>query len=222
MLVPPLPSRPSLLLTPPFRYARMTHARLLLALTVLLASTTACHRKRPAPAAPAPVTTSAGDDDAARREAEAREAARRAAEEARLRAEREAAERARAAARDALQATVYFSFDRSDLDTPARAVLEAKLPVLQANRDVRIHITGHTDERGSDEYNLALGQRRAAAAKRFLTQRGVDEGRIEIASLGEERPVCTESAEACWAQNRRDAFEITVGSIAAAPAVPRR
>jgi peptidoglycan-associated lipoprotein len=205
----------------------MSHARLLLALSVLLASTAACHRKRPTPAAPAPVTTSAGDDDAARREAEAREAeareaARRAEEEARLRAEREAAERARAAARDALQATVYFSYDRSDLDTQARAVLEAKLPVLQANGGIRIRITGHTDERGSDEYNLALGQRRAAAAKRFLTQRGVDEGRIEIASLGEERPVCTESAEACWAQNRRDAFEITVGSIAAAPAMSRR
>ena len=126
------------------------------------------------------------------------------------------------AATAALTATIYFDLDRSDITDDSRAKLDAKVPVLSQNTAVRIRIAGHTDSRGSDEYNLALGQRRAAAAKRFLTQRGVDEGRIEIASLGEERPVCTESAERCWAQNRRDAFEITVGSIASAPAVPRR
>jgi peptidoglycan-associated lipoprotein len=195
----------------------------LLALLALLAATSlaACRRKKPAEA-PAPVPA-ATDDDAARRrreEAERAEAERRRLEEERLRAEREAAERARATARAALEATIYFEFDRSDLNAGAREALEAKLPVLQANPDVRIRIAGHTDERGSDEYNIALGQRRAAAGKRFLTQRGIDAGRIEIASLGEEQPTCTESTEECWRRNRRDEFSITSGTIASAPGRP--
>jgi peptidoglycan-associated lipoprotein len=192
-------------------------SRLLLVPIVAVAA--ACHRTRSAPATPAPTASTTTTDDAAeraRREAEARAAARR-AEEERLRAERQAAERARATARETLQASIYFAFDRSDLDAQARTTLESKLPVLQANTDVRIRIAGHTDERGADEYNLALGSRRAAAAKRFLTQRGIDEARIEIVSFGEERPVCTASEESCWAQNRRDTFEITVGTIASAP-----
>jgi peptidoglycan-associated lipoprotein len=85
---------------------------------------------------------------------------------------------------------------------------------------VRLRITGHTDDRGADEYNLALGQRRAAAAKRFLTQRDVDAARVEIASVGEERPVCTEETEACWARNRRAEFTITAGSVAAGAGRP--
>ena len=171
------------------------------ALLALLAATSlaACRRKQAVPA-PAP-TPAATDDEAERRrreEAERAEAERRRLEEERLRAEREAAERARAAARAALEATIYFSFDRSDLEVEARTTLESKLTILQANPDVRIRIGGHTDERGSDEYNIALGQRRAAAAKRFLTQRGIDAERVEIATFGEEQPVCTESSAECW------------------------
>jgi peptidoglycan-associated lipoprotein len=89
--------------------------------------------------------------------------------------------------------------------------------VLQANAGMRIRIAGHTDEQGSDEYNLALGQRRAAAAKRYLTQHDVDAGRIEIARFGEEQPTCAESEERCWARNRRAEFTITVGTVATAP-----
>jgi peptidoglycan-associated lipoprotein len=193
-------------------------------LTLLaLTSTAACRRNKPAAAVPTPVATDDAAErarrEAAEREAEARR--RAAEEEARLRAEREAAERTRAAARTTLEATIYFAYDRSDLEAEARQILEAKLPILLANPGIRIRIAGHTDERGSDEYNLALGQRRAAAAKRYFTQRDIDESRIEIVSFGEERPTCTESAEGCWSRNRRDDFTITVGTIATAP-TPRR
>jgi peptidoglycan-associated lipoprotein len=196
----------------------MLHSPRLVVLLLLATTTaTACRRNRPAATTPAPVVqTNDADADRARRDAEAREAAAR-AEEERLRAEREAAERARAAARAALEATVYFGFDRYDLDAAARETLDAKLPVMQSNPALRIRVAGHTDEQGSDEYNLALGQRRAAAAKRYLTQRGISGDRIEIVSMGEEQPTCSESTESCWSRNRRDEFTVTVGTIATAP-----
>lgn len=127
----------------------------------------------------------------------------------------EAKRAAIAAATAALTAAVYFDYDRSDITDDARAKLDAKVPVLTQNTGVRIRIAGHTDSRGSDEYNLALGQRRAAAAKRYLTDRGIDGSRIEIVSFGEERPTCTDEAEDCWSRNRRDEFEITGGQITA-------
>jgi peptidoglycan-associated lipoprotein len=113
----------------------------------------------------------------------------------------------------ALTATIYFDYDRSDITDDARTKLDLKVPVLTQNTGVRIRIAGHTDSRGSDEYNLALGQRRAAAAKRYLTDRGIDGSRIEIVSFGEERPTCTDESEDCWSRNRRDEFEITGGQI---------
>jgi peptidoglycan-associated lipoprotein len=121
----------------------------------------------------------------------------------------------------ALTATIYFDYDRSDITDDARAKLDAKVPVLTQNTGVRIRIAGHTDSRGSDEYNLALGQRRAAAAKRYLTDRGIDGGRIEIVSFGEERPTCTDESEGCWSRNRRDEFEITGGQITAVQTTSR-
>jgi peptidoglycan-associated lipoprotein len=124
----------------------------------------------------------------------------------------------RAAIADAtakLTATIYFEYDASDITDESRSKLDAKVPVLTQNTGIKIRISGNTDSRGSDEYNLALGQRRAAAAKRYLTDRGIDGGRIEIVSFGEERPKCTDEAESCWSQNRRDEFEITVGSVTA-------
>ena len=108
-----------------------------------------------------------------------------------------------------LEATIYFDFDRSDLTAEARSALAAKLPVLLANPGSRLQIVGHADERGSDEYNLALGLERAAAAKRYLTQRGVAPDRISVVSMGEEQPVCGESTESCWWRNRRDEFVVT-------------
>jgi peptidoglycan-associated lipoprotein len=117
------------------------------------------------------------------------------------------------AATAALTATIFFDYDRSDITDDSRSKLDAKVPILTQNSAVRIRIAGHTDSRGSDEYNLALGQRRAAAAKRYLTDRGIDGSRIEIVSFGEERPTCTDESEGCWSRNRRDEFEITAGQI---------
>src|SRR5688572_27512741 len=110
---------------------------------------------------------------------------------------------------DALQAPVYFDFDRSDLTANARGALAAKLLLLHANPHVRIELVGHADERGSDEYNLALRLQRAVAAKRYLTERGVTGDRIAIMSAGEERPACREHSESCRWRNRRDEFRIT-------------
>ena len=182
----------------------------------------ACRRNPPAATTPTPTV----DADAERRAAEQRRAdsvanaerMRREEDERRRREAADAAERERAAAaaavanvRSALTAIVYFEFDSSDLTESARAALEAKIPAMNANPGVRIRISGHADERGSDEYNMALGQRRAAAAKRFLTERGIDGGRIEIVSYGEERPAVTGNDESAWQQNRRAEFEIVAG-----------
>jgi peptidoglycan-associated lipoprotein len=157
----------------------------------------------------------------ARAEAEARaraeaEARARAEAEARARAEAEARaarerEAALAAARAAFTTMIYFDYDKSDLKPEARAALDAKLPLLRANGSVRIRIAGHTDERGSDEYNIALGQRRAAAAKNYLVANGIAADRIDVVSFGEDRPAAMGSNEGAWSQNRRDEFEIIVG-----------
>ncbi|MHB1298418.1 MAG: peptidoglycan-associated lipoprotein Pal [Gemmatimonadaceae bacterium] len=188
-----------------------------LALVLLVA--VAC-RRQPEPA-PAPVPTINQDSiDAANRaraEAEARareEAAARERAEAAERARVEAENRARAAmeaARAAFATAIYFDYDKSDLKPEARQLLDAKLPLLRANTNVRIRIAGHTDDRGSDEYNIALGQRRAASAKRYLVDQGIAADRIDVVSFGEDRPSAMGTGEANWAQNRRDEFEIIVG-----------
>jgi peptidoglycan-associated lipoprotein len=114
--------------------------------------------------------------------------------------------------RSLIQEVIYFDFDQSDLRPEARAALDRKVPVFQAIPDMRIRISGHADSRGSDEYNIALGQRRAAAAKQYLVQRGIAEDRIEIVSYGEERPaVPNATTEEQHQQNRRDEFEIIAG-----------
>ena len=113
----------------------------------------------------------------------------------------------------AITAPIYFDFDKSTIRSDAAATLDRKIPWLQANPGMRIRIEGNADERGSDEYNLALGQRRAASAKRYLVDHGIAADRFDLVSYGEERPVCTEHNEACWQQNRRDDFRIvTIGS----------
>lgn len=151
----------------------------------------------------------------ARREAEARAAAEReAADRARREAEARAAAEAAAAlnaARAAFAMAIYFDYDKSDLRADARQALDAKLPLLRTNSAVRIRISGHTDERGSDEYNIALGQRRAAAAKRYLVDNGIAADRIDVVSFGEDRAAAMGSDEAAHSQNRRDEFEIIVG-----------
>jgi len=114
----------------------------------------------------------------------------------------------------AITAPIYFDFDKSDIRPDAAATLDRKIPWLQANPGMRIRIEGNADNRGSDEYNLALGQRRAASARGYLADRGIDAGRFDLVSYGEERPVCSETpmTAACHQLNRRDDFRIvTVG-----------
>jgi peptidoglycan-associated lipoprotein len=101
---------------------------------------------------------------------------------------------------------IYFDFDRSDIRPDARQALEGNSQWLKVNSRGRVQIEGHCDERGTTEYNLALGQRRAEAAKRFLVASGVDASRISTISYGEEKPVCTDHQEGCWSKNRRDHF----------------
>ena len=122
--------------------------------------------------------------------------------------------------RSTVTAVVYFDYNSAELSQDARATLESKIPLLSGNPELKIRIAGHSDERGSDEYNLALGQRRAAAAKRYLTQRGIAANRIETVSYGEERPSVDGHDEAAWAQNRRDEFEITGGGESIRPPSP--
>jgi len=144
----------------------------------------------PAPPAPAPAPAPANDDAA--------------------NAARMAAERTKALTAD-LTAMIHFDYDKSDIQPDDKANLDRKAAILAANPAARIQIAGNCDERGSTEYNLALGNRRALAAKQYLVSKGVDGGRIETVSYGSERPVAQGSTETAWAQNRNDQFLVTAG-----------
>jgi peptidoglycan-associated lipoprotein len=101
---------------------------------------------------------------------------------------------------------VYFNFDKNDIRGGDAKTLDGNAAWLKANPNNLVLIEGHCDERGTNEYNLALGERRAKAAMSYLVERGIQANRITIISYGKERPVCTEKNEACWAKNRRDQF----------------
>ncbi len=101
------------------------------------------------------------------------------------------------------QDAVYFAFDSAALDERARATLDAWAAYLNDHPDVRVRVEGNCDERGTREYNMGLGQRRADSVKNYLVEHGVAADRIATISYGEERPVCTEHNESCWALNRR-------------------
>ena len=133
-----------------------------------------------------------------KRAAEAAAAAARAAEEAKA---REAAAKAAAGLQP-----IYFDFDKSFVRDDAKAVMKSNADYLKANPKVKVRIEGNCDERGTIEYNQALGQRRAAAAKKYLTDMGISAKRISLISYGKEKPVCTQSTEDCWQKNRRDEF----------------
>lgn len=107
---------------------------------------------------------------------------------------------------------IHFDYNVSDIKSDDVARLDAKATMLKQFPAVRIRITGHADERGSDQYNIALGMRRAAAARDYLIKVGIDGSRIETASLGREVPADPGHDEAAWAQNRRDEFDIIAGS----------
>ncbi|MBI4527124.1 MAG: peptidoglycan-associated lipoprotein Pal [Deltaproteobacteria bacterium] len=103
---------------------------------------------------------------------------------------------------------VYFDYDRYDLTAGARATLKANADWLKANPSVRVEIEGHCDERGTNEYNLALGAKRAQAAKDYLVTLGISANRLSTKSFGEELPACREQTEGCWQKNRRDKFAV--------------
>jgi peptidoglycan-associated lipoprotein len=103
----------------------------------------------------------------------------------------------------------FFDFDKSDLRPEARDVLANNAAWMRENPGFIFTIEGHCDERGTNEYNLALGARRANAAKDYIVSLGVGADRLKTISYGEERPVCTESSEACWQRNRRAHFVVS-------------
>ena len=108
--------------------------------------------------------------------------------------------------------TVHFDYDKYEILEADRAVLQRQAAWLGKYPSVRVTIEGHCDERGTREYNLALGARRANAVKEYLVSLGVSAGRVETISYGKERPMCTESNESCYAQNRRGVTTITSGA----------
>ncbi len=174
-------------------------------------------RKKPTPIAPVPLTPSAAattDDGAA-----ARAARERFVRDSLARARADSLSRAASAdeaanLRAILEAPVLFDYDAAEMTDAARATLDAKLPVLRTNIGLRIRISGHTDSRGSDEYNLALGLRRAAATRKYLADRGIAAGRIDVVSFGEERPASSGEDDGAFMKNRRADFEILSGGDA--------
>jgi peptidoglycan-associated lipoprotein len=108
-------------------------------------------------------------------------------------------------ANDALK-QIFFAFDKSDIRPADAKTLDASVAYLKSNPDMLVLIEGHCDERGTAEYNLALGERRAKAAMNYLVSNGIQAGRITTISYGKERPVCAEHNEACWSKNRNDTF----------------
>ncbi len=110
-----------------------------------------------------------------------------------------------------LQEVIYFDLDQETIRPDGQSVLDQKAAIMLVNAALRIKISGHADDRGSDEYNLVLGSKRATSAKRYLEAKGIDGSRIETVSFGEERPADTGAGEAAWSKNRRDEFELTAG-----------
>jgi len=104
---------------------------------------------------------------------------------------------------------IYFDFDKYDIRADARPVLDEIASWMNRNTGANIVIEGHCDERGTNEYNLALGEKRAKATRDYLISLGVSPSRITIVTYGEERPQCTEHNEACWQLNRRAHFLVT-------------
>ena len=101
---------------------------------------------------------------------------------------------------------VHFDFDKSNIRPADAKILDDSAAYLKANANLLVLIEGHCDERGTNEYNLALGERRAKASMAYLVSKGIDAGRITLVSYGKERPVCSEKTAACYAKNRFDRF----------------
>lgn len=174
--------------------------------TALLATLTltACG-KRHHSEAPTPVPAESAEAEAAlQAEREAQERMRREAEEARLRDERTRRD-------DVLAEMIFFRFDSFELAPEARSTLDAKLSVLRADPSLVLRLEGHADDQGSSEYNLALGMRRANAAREYLAGYGIAPVRLRVTSYGEERPLVEGTSEDARAQNRRVEFRVSGG-----------
>ena len=146
------------------------------------------------------------DEELAKQRAE-QEARERALREQAIR-DQEARDRAAAAEASSLKdlSRIYFDFDRAELSNEAREILGKVAAQLKASPKKALTIEGNCDDRGTNEYNLALGQQRADAAARYLQNLGIDRKRVKTISYGEERPVCSEATEACWHKNRNATF----------------
>src|SRR5207302_8395693 len=201
----------------------MKRLPLLLLSGLAVAAMAACGGKKPEP-----VTPVAGPDaDSLARAQRAHDDSMRSAQDEADRRAREEADRQRKiadslaaigqttnAVKTLLATLIHFDYDKAIIRGGDASILDQKVSILQANPALRIRISGHCDERGSDEYNLALGNRRATAAKQYLVSHGIDAGRVETVSYGEERPIDPGHNEEAWAKNRRDEFEILAGGDA--------
>ena len=104
---------------------------------------------------------------------------------------------------------IFFEFDKYDLDSDSRRILQGNAEFLKSNQDLHVEIQGHSDERGTNNYNIALGERRAHSTKKYLVSQGVDSSNVNVISYGEEKPFCFSSDETCWFQNRRAHFMVS-------------
>lgn len=195
--------------------------------------TAACHGAQPARPAPQPTAAEVAmqqhvrDSLAAQAAADSAERARVALAQARVadsvaraevaaasaRAARDSAAALVTAMQNELGASIHFASAQARLEPEDTAALDRKVALLNANPALRLRITGACDERGSDQYNLALGTRRAAAARRYLVKNGIDGARLDQTSIGEASPVDTGIDESAWARNRRVEFAILDGDM---------
>lgn len=184
-----------------------TPSRIILA-TVSLAAVVACHPKvapTVTPSSPAPTTTAPARPPAPAARAAATNTPTPALSEDEI-FRRKSLDQVNA---EHPLADVFFEYDQSDLGPDARNILQRDAAWLAKWPQTHIAIDGHCDERGTEEYNLALGERRAAAVKSYLVNLGVNADRLDTRSFGKEAPFCRDGGESCWAQNRRDHFLIT-------------
>ena len=198
---------------------KLRHAAPLLLVPLALAG---CKKKPPANPTPNDSTavTTGPRGGIARRSLRADSIAM--AERARAERERRGREAAASVAREALTEIVFFEYDSDEITPTAEDKLQSKAAVLRSNPGVRLRIEGHCDQRGSTEYNLALGQRRAEAVRGYLLNLGVDGSRLSTASYGKERPLMEGEDEDALARNRRAEFAVTGGQITTVPAGLRR
>lgn len=198
---------------------KLRHA-VVLALIPLTAVGACKKRPRTAPVPAGDTTTvtengNASEDSIRMAEAERDRLERERAERERL--ERERVERETAGAREVLTEIVFFEYDSDEIGSEAEDKLRLKAAVLAANPNVRLRIEGHADQRGSTEYNLALGQRRAEAVRAFLANYGIDPDRFTTVSFGKERPLVEGDDEEAWSRNRRAEFGIIGGQVTVVP-----